>query len=84
MLDNVIKNINGEPREYGVVLGSFSPMHTGHLDLVMAAKKLCSKGAIIAVCVLMVTVARKSASRLNAAMKSSRRCLKATRLFTSS
>ena len=50
MFDNVINNICGAPREYGVVLGSFSPMHTGHLDLVMAAKKLCSKGAIIAVC----------------------------------
>lgn len=41
---------NGCPRDYGVVLGSFSPMHTGHLDLVMAAKKLCKRGAIIAVC----------------------------------
>lgn len=41
---------NSVPRDYGVVLGSFSPMHTGHLDLVMAAKKLCKKGAIIAVC----------------------------------
>ena len=49
MFDDVI-NLCGGPREYGVVLGSFSPMHTGHLDLVMAAKKLCSKGAIIAVC----------------------------------
>lgn len=46
----VINNLSGKPREYGVVLGSFSPMHTGHLDLVMAAKKLCPKGAIIAVC----------------------------------
>ena len=50
MFDDVINNLSGGPREYGVVLGSFSPMHTGHLDLVMAAKKLCSKGAIIAVC----------------------------------
>ena len=50
MFDVEIKNIDGRPREYGIVLGSFSPMHTGHLDLVMAAKKLCSKGAIIAVC----------------------------------
>ena len=48
MFDDVINNLCGGPREYGVVLGSFSPMHTGHLDLVMAAKKLCSKGAIIA------------------------------------
>ena len=44
------KMANAAPRDYGVVLGSFSPMHTGHLDLVMAAKKLCKKGAIIAVC----------------------------------
>jgi len=50
MLEDVINDLCGGPREYGVVLGSFSPMHTGHLDLVMAAKKLCSKGAIIAVC----------------------------------
>jgi len=50
MFDVEIENIDDLPREYGVVLGSFSPMHTGHLDLVMAAKKLCSKGAIIAVC----------------------------------
>ena len=50
MLDEMFNNIGGGPREYGVVLGSFSPMHTGHLDLIMAAKKLCSKGAIIAVC----------------------------------
>lgn len=42
--------LSGKPRDYGVVLGSFSPMHTGHLDLVMAAKKLCKHGAIIAVC----------------------------------
>ena len=50
MLEDVFNSISGGPREYGIVLGSFSPMHTGHLDLVMAAKKLCSKGAIIAVC----------------------------------
>lgn len=50
MFEDEINNLFGGPREYGVVLGSFSPMHTGHLDLVMAAKKLCSKGAIIAVC----------------------------------
>ena len=50
MLEDVFNSISGCPREYGIVLGSFSPMHTGHLDLVMAAKKLCSKGAIIAVC----------------------------------
>lgn len=84
MFDDVINNLCGGPREYGVVLGSFSPMHTGHLDLVMAAKKLCSKGAIIAVCGLDGDRGTRIGLLLNAAMKSSRRCLKATRLFTSS
>lgn len=37
-------------KEYGLVLGSFSPMHKGHLDLIMLAKKLCRQGVIIAVC----------------------------------
>lgn len=37
-------------KDYGLVLGSFSPMHTGHLDLIMMAKKVCRKGAIVAVC----------------------------------
>lgn len=39
-----------EIKDYGLVLGSFSPMHTGHLDLIMMAKKVCPKGAIVAVC----------------------------------
>jgi len=37
-------------KDYGLVLGSFSPMHTGHLDLIMMAKKACRKGAIVSVC----------------------------------
>lgn len=37
-------------KDYGLVLGSFSPMHKGHLDLIMLAKKLCRRGVIIAVC----------------------------------
>lgn len=37
-------------KDYGLVLGSFSPMHAGHLDLIMLAKKMCRRGAIIAVC----------------------------------
>jgi nicotinamide mononucleotide transporter PnuC len=34
----------------GVVLGSFSPLHRGHLDLILKAKKECSDGVVIAVC----------------------------------
>ena len=37
-------------KDYGLVLGSFSPMHKGHLDLIMLAKKACRRGVIIAVC----------------------------------
>src|SRR5574344_160845 len=34
----------------GVVLGSFSPLHKGHMDLILKAKKECSNGVIVAVC----------------------------------
>ena len=34
----------------GVVLGSFSPLHRGHLDLILKAKKECSDGVVVAVC----------------------------------
>lgn len=34
----------------GVVLGSFSPLHKGHLDLIYRAKKECVGGALVIVC----------------------------------
>lgn len=34
----------------GVVLGSFSPLHRGHLDLIYQAKKECMGGALVIVC----------------------------------
>lgn len=36
-------------RTVGVVLGSFSPMHRGHLDLIYRAKKECGGGALVVV-----------------------------------
>ena len=34
----------------GIVLGSFSPLHKGHLDLIYKAKKECLGGAMVIVC----------------------------------
>lgn len=34
----------------GVVFGSFAPLHQGHLDLILKAKKENSGGAIVIVC----------------------------------
>lgn len=34
----------------GVVLGSFSPLHKGHLDIIYRAKKECYGGVIVVVC----------------------------------
>lgn len=43
-----------EPLNYdsgvGVVLGSFSPLHKGHLDLIYQAKKECLGGVLVVVC----------------------------------
>lgn len=43
-----------EPLKYekgvGVVLGSFSPLHKGHLDLIYQAKKECYGGVLVVVC----------------------------------
>lgn len=36
--------------EVGVVFGSFAPLHQGHLDLIMRAKKENSGGALVIVC----------------------------------
>lgn len=34
----------------GVILGSFSPLHKGHLDMIFRAKKECLGGVIVVVC----------------------------------
>ncbi len=37
-------------RGAGAVLGSFSPLHRGHLDLIYRAKKECAGGVLVVVC----------------------------------
>lgn len=36
-------------REIGIVFGTFAPMHQGHLDLIMRAKKECDGGCMVIV-----------------------------------
>ena len=47
MLHTYQKPLNGD---VGIVFGSFAPLHQGHLDLIMRAKKENSGGAIVIVC----------------------------------
>ena len=47
MLHTYQRPLNGD---VGVVFGSFAPLHQGHLDLIMRAKKENSGGAIVIVC----------------------------------
>ena len=44
MLHSYQKPLKGK---VGVVFGSFSPLHQGHLDLIMRAKKENSGGAMV-------------------------------------
>lgn len=48
MLHAYQKPLNGQ--SIGVVFGSFAPLHQGHLDLVMQAKKENDGGCIVIVC----------------------------------
>lgn len=48
MLHTYQKPLRGQ--KVGVVFGSFAPLHQGHLDLIMRAKKECDGGCIVIVC----------------------------------
>jgi len=48
MLHTYQEPLSGE--RVGVVFGSFAPLHQGHLDLIMRAKKECDGGCIVVVC----------------------------------
>ncbi len=47
MLFSHQKNLNGT--KVGVVFGTFAPMHQGHLDVIMRAKKECDGGCMVIV-----------------------------------
>lgn len=48
MLHTYQKPLHG--KKVGVVFGSFAPLHQGHLDLIMRAKKENDGGCIVIVC----------------------------------
>ena len=48
MIHTYQKKLQG--KSIGIVFGSFAPLHQGHLDLIMRAKKECDGGAIVIVC----------------------------------
>lgn len=48
MLHSYQKPLNGG--KIGIVFGSFAPLHQGHLELIMRAKKECSGGALVISC----------------------------------
>ena len=47
MLHTYQKPLNGN--KIGIVFGTFAPLHQGHLDLIMQAKKECDGGCIVIV-----------------------------------
>ena len=48
MIHSYQKPLSG--KSVGVVFGSFAPLHQGHLDLIMRAKKENDGGAVVIVC----------------------------------
>lgn len=47
MIQTYQKKLNG--KDIGIVFGTFAPLHQGHLDLIMRAKKECDGGCIVIV-----------------------------------
>lgn len=47
MIHTYQKKLNG--KDVGIVFGTFAPLHQGHLDLIMRAKKECDGGCIVIV-----------------------------------
>ena len=47
MIHTYQKKLNG--KKIGIVFGTFAPLHQGHLDLIMKAKKECDGGCIVIV-----------------------------------
>lgn len=47
MIHTYQKMLNGT--NVGIVFGTFAPMHQGHLDLIMRAKKECDGGCMVIV-----------------------------------
>lgn len=47
MIHTYQKRLNGS--KVGVVFGTFAPLHQGHLDLIMRAKKECDGGCVVIV-----------------------------------
>ena len=47
MIHTYQKPLSGE--KVGIVFGTFAPLHQGHLDLIMRAKKECDGGCIVIV-----------------------------------
>ena len=47
MIQTYQKHLNGT--HVGIVFGTFAPLHQGHLDLIMRAKKECDGGCMVIV-----------------------------------